>query len=211
MANVTAGDAYQFTIVCRQAGQNGINVRYFLVDSTTGLVRPKQAWLDVVSGVMADKYKPLISSAAVYRGIAMRDVSIALPELLLSTAGSGAGTAIGDPLPSQSCGLITVRGPGAARHNHGRVYIPFPSEDDNAANGGVSVSYGTRADLLGTALTGTNIYNILIPAFSVTGRWYIAPNRGTGIKTFLETFTTRGFWATQRRRSLLNRSDLVIV
>lgn len=208
---VFVGDKWQFTFVSRQGGQNGLNVKYFQVDAVTGIDRPIQAFIDVVSAAAAGLYIPLLASQANYRGLVARELGTLLPQLWVSGVGTGPGTAVGDPLPPQTCGLITVRGAGAARRNHGRIYIPFPAEDDNAVNGGISVTYATRAGNLGSFFVDPSTFTMPAPPFTVNGRWYIAGNRGTGIPVYIVSRQVRGFWGTQRRRSLLNRSDLVII
>jgi hypothetical protein len=208
---VAVGDKFQVTFVCRFGGQNGLNVKYFKVDAVSNMDGLANEFAQKLSTVFAPLYKPLLSTAAKYRGVMMKQVGTLLPISYFATDGTGDGTATGDPLPSQACGLISLYGQGEKRKNHGRVYIPFPAEGDNASNGGVSVAYGANADLLGQEFLNNRTYNIGGTDTDITGRWYIASSQGGGTPCFLESKRVRGFWASQRRRGLLGRSDLVIV
>ena len=211
MAKVTAGDKYQVTIICRQGGQNGLNVRYVKVDTVSNPDCNEQDFANTLSAVFGAVIKPLLSEKAQYRGLTLRSIGNIGEERIAATNESGNGAVTGDPLPPQICGLISLYGRGPKRKNHGRVYIPFPSETDSVATGGVSTAYGSNADNYGNLFVGPKEYAVGATDTDIAARWFIAGNQGQGDPIFITSKRTRGFWATQRRRGFLGRSDLVIV
>lgn len=121
------------------------------------------------------------------------------------------GTGIGDPLPTQSCGLVSYQYNLSGKQGRGRNYLPFPTEDDNAADGLPTAGYMTDADTFASAwnpvslvVTGSGVGP---PTATITGCLY---NPYGAIPVKIPTVVSRTIrkkWATQRRRGSEGRPN----
>jgi hypothetical protein len=136
------------------------------------------------------------------------DGQVILPTLLTpvgNTTGNGFGDNAGDALPRQTSGIISLVTALGGRKNRGRVYVPFPSETDNAIAGHPTAGYVTALGDLAAILTGPYIgvgaggnTNDLQP---------VILHRVDGSVTPITGHFERSFWATQRRRGDFGRPN----
>jgi hypothetical protein len=194
------------------AEQTAVNVRTFRVDNETA---PVPSFADIAAhfeGIMAPIYKQLMSSAATFNGVAVRKI-FPLPSLMegISDAAAGPGERLAEALPRQTCGLITLRTLFAGRAFRGRVYVPFPGEDENELGGLPNAGYLSVLDTLGAAWIAPR--TVVVGAGSiglVSGIFHrakVPPSPIDNTFTPVVAFTTRGGWATQTRRGSFGRPN----
>ena len=194
------GEVYQARFVAQFGNQVSINVRHYVVTNVTGAGRTAQQMAAYLDGVFAPLYKLCISAIAIWRGTGLKRLQ-PTPEIeYSSTANAGVGALAGDPLPPQTAGLVglqtTVPGPSG----HGRVYMPFPTESVNDANGLCTAAYQILILAVGNQLAQTQTQTVGADSVTV---WPIILHRDTGFndKLILGGTYVRNRWATQRRRS----------
>lgn len=202
------GDLYQIRTLCLANTQIGLNVRYYTVASFTGTEATPSQVAQGLDTLWNAAYKALLSVAASWRGVGAKRLLTSPTIEYGSAVNAGAGSVAGDMLPTQCCGLITLYSVNPGRTGRGRVYVPFPSEGDNAAAGGCTAGYVTRLTTLAGLLNSTSIVN------GTGGTTSLAPvlrNRQTGALTGLigGTIFAHGSFATQRRRGNYGKTNLI--
>lgn len=206
-SNVVIGDTLQIKIYCKFRDQIGLNVRYLQVTNTTGASVTDQEVADRVALDVDALYRELLSIQARFEGVSAQIVLPVARDTVYSNNGAGAGLTSGDPLPSQTCGLITLRSGFAGRSGRGRMYIPFPGEGDNdTVNATPSASYMDKLAVLGEYFESFAV--VTVGANSATMRWVITnyPDPAPGFVGILDTIP-RQKWATQRRRGAFGRPN----
>lgn len=198
------GDVVRVKVYCSFQDQIAINVRHIKAtfDVTGGAELFEVA--AQISGTLAGDYKALMVVGARFRGVGCQRV---LPAPLsieeFSAAGAGEGERDSDPLPTQTCGLVSLRTPLAGPRFRGRNYIPFPAEVDNEADGKPSDGY-----ILGLSVIGGFW---IAPHTTVGGSgsttWRAALNP-LGVASFINFQAPRDGWATQRRRSFFGAANV---
>lgn len=206
---MAVGDIYEVKILSFQGAQLGINIRHYRVASITGAQPSDNAIRDRMDAVFLAQYPNLFGPSTNYLGTTVRKIW-PLPVLLETTrAGvSVAGTTLGDNLPKQTAGVITLRTTLAGRSNRGRLYTPFPTEASNDADSTPTAAYLQTLQLLGLLLISSVV--VTSGGNSATldpGIWRRGPKTFTIWSTFLE----RDKWGTQRRRGDYGRPNLIPV
>ncbi len=180
----------------------GVNTTYWQVFSLTGGGVTDQEIATGLDGTWAGKYLAIMSANARWRGVRVQRILPTLGTEFHQIGSDAPGDVAGDLLASQ-CGLIrkvTVLG---GRANRGRIYVPFPSEAANAADGSQTVGYlASLADLrdvmagfmtiVGVGGTGTLVQVLF--------------HRADSSVTRVDDLVPQVGWATQRRRMLRGRA-----
>lgn len=179
-------------------GQAGINTLHVQVVQAVGL--PTLA--DVAKGyddLVHAAYKDLLTSTATYYGVRAQRIT-PLPRSMaeISTLHTGVGLGGTEGMPGQVSGIIGWATAKAGRAFRGRIYIPFPDENDhnnntNAPSDSYILRLKTLGDILAAEQTVTNGVNTatLLPCI-----WH---RKGIANTTILEA-RPRLKWATQRSR-----------
>lgn len=167
-----------------------------------------------LDGIIAPFIKAVMGAAVTYNGMQVRIISrVPQPAAVASTAGTGVGTVGGGLLPLQTRGFWSRRTNTSGRAFRGRVYIPFPAQNDNT--GGVpSGAYQTRLIALanaiepfaGIAVTGGGGAATLVPTIFHRARPGPPP-----VPASETVITSRLFpikWATQRRSGSFGRPNV---
>lgn len=183
---------------CFLEEQAGINVHFFKTSAVTAGFHLADL-CDSLSSQFALHLPGMMSPDAEYLGLQGR---VVFPEPISSTldsiVGRGPGTAIGDPLPKQTCGLIKWQASVAGPRGRGRTYVPFPSSAYNAPSSKPDGAYMSALadfaafltnDITVTGLSGNATLNKVL--------W----NTGGVLEELVIQATPREKWATQRRRS----------
>jgi len=138
LSPIIAGHLLEVKVYTYFAGQLGVNVIHMKINTATMAPTPA----DIVGQVEADwngSWKSWMNVDARWKGVGIRDLTVDPLEVeSFSGAQEGPGTA-GDPLPGQLAGLITKRTAIAGPKGRGRMYLPFPGQDNLGAVGAVSV------------------------------------------------------------------------
>jgi hypothetical protein len=199
------GDLYEVTFVATHSEQVGMFRRHYVQLTTTG-VGPTLAQIAAhFSSVYPAPIKALMAATATYNGLSVAKI-LPAPRTVraIETTGVGAGTVVGDILPRQVRGIITLRTDLAGPAHRGRCYIPFPCELDNALGGVPVAGYMTNLNALGTvmlantpALGAAGNQAILQPVL-LRGVYDADGNRIDWTFSSLASFVSRPRWATQR-------------
>lgn len=202
------GDIYEVRIFCDRvfSGQASVNVRHYRVTQVLGTGATNLTIAQFLDTAYHSKYKPLLCDSARYRGVGVRRIYPLPAETETLTGGNaGNGTATGQALPEQTCGIITLRTALGGPRYRGRVYVPFPSEDGNDADARPTTAYFDNLTLLGNTLVsgmspgaGGNTIDMVAVVWS---RKY---------NTYQDILTAqaRFKWGTQRSRGTYGAKNL---
>lgn len=201
----TAGHTLAIKTFCVFGDQVGINIRNGFLTGVTGGGLTDAQITAAFSSLLSLAYRPLLSANARYIGCTIQDLqNVPQEPAVIATDGAGDGLVSGDPLPKQTAGLITLRATTGGRHGHGRLYVPFPGEDDNSTVGKPNLTYMDKLITLG--IFWSSPVTITIGGASVTINPVIR-NRLNGDTVNVTSFVAQDRWATQRRRGDFGRQN----
>jgi hypothetical protein len=200
-------DIVQVQIVTSTTTQLGLNTVHYLVTAVGGAGVDTTDVATFMDGIFAGPVKNLLSEEARYEGILATKIW-PQPRSVRgkSTAGAGIGATVGDGLPWQVSGVITIATLLGGRKYRGRMFVPFASESDNDNNIRPVAGYVARLNALAALLVVTQ--NIVVGANSNT----LVPvlyHRGDHSTTPIETATGRDLWGTQRRRGGFGQQNVL--
>lgn len=203
MPTIVTGNILECVFYCRYTSQTAANVRHYACVSHTGIGIDQLSIMETISGAIGLRMRDCISQNAQYYGMKATIIIPVGQAPLVTEEGRAVGNISGDVLPPQTAGLLTLRTGLIGRSARGRMYIPFPAEPDNILGAVPSTAYVLAANILAAQV--------------LLARSIVAPNGGTlepciwsrktGTRVLLLSATARDKWATQRRRSLINRGD----
>lgn len=199
VTTVIANDVVQMVARCFCNGQLGLNEYWYQVEAGStdeDVFSAMNGWWNQASGL----YAPLLSNQASIVNCTMKlyesDLTVKSPTYFL-TPTEVQGTVSGNPLPTQTCGVITRRIDVVGRGNRGRVYVPFPAASFLTTAERPSAAYQTLLQGLATGLLP-----ISAPYSTIGGN-----NWDPGIARFrylqfrpIYAADVQGKWGTQRRR-----------
>jgi hypothetical protein len=189
----------------KYGNQEAINVLHFRVSAKGGAGLTDLALASELSDVAAPIYQAWFTAQCEFLGASVQIVSRSPhPVAQAANDGAGAGAVAGDTLPSQVAYLIAKRTAIAGRKYRGRVYLPFWPESMNDVNGLPTAGAQAAAQDFALQFFATETYTV--GGDSTT----LVPVIWTGSEVGAVTITTwqgRAAWATQRRRSKVNRGD----
>jgi len=201
MASVlTNDDIISVKSFCFMQNQLGLNVLHYRVTETGGVPTDEIA-ANYFRALIGPLVIAIMADLANFQGVGVQILSpTAFPTIYDAEDPPLAGQVAGDPLPKQTCGLITKRTGFVGRAGRGRVYLPFPAESDSTILDVPSAGYIALMEDYAAALLVINTMTVggdtagFIPVIfgSVPG-----PNQAKPITSW----TKRTRWATQRRRS----------
>jgi len=204
-ATVAAGNIIELKIFNQQGPQVSINVVHFEVTAVGGSSLSDLILAGSLGARVAPLYKAWMPSTALHLGVRVQIIRpLPVPIYQKSTANAGVGARAADGLAPQLAVCTTKRTDLAGRQFRGRIYYPFFAEDQSDSTGSPLAAAITLADAA-SAYLFTN-KNIVVGADSVTMK-PIVYRRITGVGTTITSFTARNKFATQRRRSLVNKPD----
>jgi hypothetical protein len=192
-------DVLQIKPNCRLTNQLGLNILHYRVATVVGAEPTYQETADAISTTFAPAYKALLTSQASYQGLGVQRVRPGPLSLeAFSTNGFGPGGGGGDPLPSQVAGILTKQTNLAGRKFRGRVYVPFPSEQENTGAGVPNLAYVTNLIILAAILVATQTVTGVAGTFTLQP--VIFHRVGVPAVTLITAVRPNPVWATQRRR-----------
>jgi len=200
MAYPTLGvdDKLRVRMVTLQRNQLGINVLHFRVFSNTSQTITDVSAAERISFLTHNLIKNMTGPDCIFRGIG---VSVIKPDPhpeVVWVADSGPGNAAGEPLPSAVSGIITKRSLLAGRANRGRIYVPFPTEEANGADGHPTGAYVVKMTAYALAVLDTVT---ITDIGGVCELFPIIPH-GPTVATHVDvdSFVVRSLWGTLHRR-----------
>jgi hypothetical protein len=201
------GDILEAKIFCSNGQQQGINVLHYRVKSFTGAAYSDAAFADKMSQSAAPLYKVYLPTACRYEGVRAQVIfPLPVQAAQVSTNSAGFGTVIADPLPSQASFLVKKNTALAGRRFRGRMYLPFWGESMSDATGRPTGPANTAALDIATLLLTEQTWGVFPDQVVLTpvlwSREFSDYQAVTGV-------VLRAAWATQRRRSLINKGDTI--
>lgn len=201
---VAVNDILQVRFVSMTAEQFAVNVRHYRVSLITAGTPTDANVATRLGAIFAPLYKGLMSNAAQFWGISVQIISPTKRPMVTDITERAAGGDADDLLPRQTCGLISLKTALTGRKERGRLYVPFPSEAANDPGALPSVAYLLNLDLLRSELAVTQ--TLVVGANTVQVKPVIW-HRSTSTYSDVTATVMRDRWATQRRRSNINKAD----
>lgn len=202
---IPQGGIVEIATVCRLGSQNGINRRHWRLKGPTLPTLTVEDFVQVFGEQLGIRLKAVLVSGASYRGAIARLIRPFQSVSYTSTLSQGPGLNAGDALPPQTAGLISLKSDSPGRRGRGRMYLPFPSEASSGADGKPMQAYVNAASQLVMLLTQSRIITIGGVDNEVEP---VIFSRVDGQSARITAMTVRQSWATQRRRSEINRGDM---
>lgn len=213
MGVMVVGGIYEHRIVCFIPPQLGINVVHGRIESLVAPNATEQLYVDAVELALAPLYKSCLpATAGAWRGVGVRQVGIAQPGVeVFSTASTNAGNGTTVALPKQAAGIISKKTDLSGKKNRGRMYIPFPREEDNTTDGKPDPSYLTLLQFIADWFKGSPAP---IRTVTVAGGGQVNVRFGIYHRSDLSftpctNFVVRNTWGNQRRRGDYGRTNVL--
>lgn len=202
---LVVGDIIETKVFSKLGEQVAINVYHYRCSAFTGVSRTDQEIANSMESVGGPKYKAAMPGAALHLGTTVQIIQGGvLPVRAVSVTEAGVGARAADALAPQLAVLVRKNTGIAGRANRGRVYLPFFAEDEEDANGEVNAAGQAAATVI--AAYYLNQINIAAGGSSVTLDPIIW-QRTDRTYVNITSYTVRSLFATQRRRSLINKPD----
>jgi hypothetical protein len=204
------GDIFRVAMYSRwNQTQNQVNVQYYKVRAINGTSPSDFNLIPAMSSWAAAIYRPLLPTICTFDGVKAGRVTVPPMQPTTTTEGAGVGQKVGDALAPQLSVLIKIMpGGGVPSRTHGRLYFPSGTEVDEGTDGRptfaalqayVAAGYSllTMTNLVGGAATTATLDHVI--------RRKVA---GAYVYFLSTTISARSSFATQRRRSAINRGDM---
>jgi len=186
--------------------QVGLMVHFYRVAGISGTGTDLGTLAALIDTNLGPPILALLTTGSTYRGVRATVIDPLPPSAAaISTDGSGPGLVAGDTLPTQVSGIITLVTNLGGRAYRGRKYMPFPGEADNDPGAVPSAAYQAALTALApkftATLTSAGANNVtLLPIL-----WH----RKTRTYTDLQGAVAKPLWATQRRRGMFGRKNVL--
>lgn len=208
MANpLLLSDVIQIRTFCSAGPQNGINVFSYQVTGVVGGGVTDQDVANALSTRVAPLFTDYFTPAVFYNGLRAQVIRPGLKPFVTSTNGAGTGLIVSDILPPQTALLLSLRTNVAGPRGRGRIYLPFWNEGQSDVNG------IPTAGALAFATAWSNgmmaVITVLVGANTVTLTPVVVSRTPPETQIAVSSVVIRTRWATQRRRSLINRADVL--
>jgi len=195
---IAINEYIQVRFYCQDDEQGSVNTFMLQCVARTALgITDKELAdrLDITVGVL---FPAILNNNASYRGVGVKSMNIGPGRAeVFSKVSAGVGTAGAEALPRQTAGLVSFYTGYPGRRGRGRMYMPFPAQDDNQATGHPVAGYVTAVESLVDALLGLGL------VIGAAGDCTFIPvlyHREAASGDKIETRIVRAVWATQRRR-----------
>jgi len=203
--SIPIGGIVRHTVYTTIPGQAATNTRKWqLFNLSTGTDFLSTPVLNFLDTSWSTFLTPNMSSDALYYGSMMYLMNPIGPPPRPETTvvNQMAGSAGAGLLPGQTSGLISLYTSTLGKIGQGRVYVPFPCPDDNAADGTPTAGYVTRLADLSVFLSED--FTLTVGAQTATFKPCLYRG-GTDAPRFIINATNNDAWATQRRRGSYGR------
>jgi len=202
---MAVNDVVQIRFITKLDDQISINVVNFKVTAEATGGATMQEIANLMSSRGQSIYPDVMTASGEYRGAQAQKVFPLPKGATFSSSDPAAGTRSTEPLPPQTCGVISLKTALAGRHFRGRIYLPFPAENDNGVTHIPSVTYLANAN---TLMTSIFVTTVVVGAAGSTTMKPVIFNRATGGTTDVTSGRVREGWGTQRRRSYFGQHNL---
>lgn len=189
---------------CGMTTQVSVNVRHYVVTTVTAAGPTDQDFCTQINSTFQLLYKPLLTSQASFGGTSVQIIRPTAAMAVTAVLAGGVGTGGASALPPTVAGLIKLVSSVPGRIGRGRIYVPFPAEEQSSPTGNPDALYQAALAVLGAQL--------ILPVVVVAGGGSVTLtpclyNRPTHATRNLAAFVVRKEWASCRRRSFLRGGD----
>lgn len=204
---IVVGGVVRHVAYCAIAGQVSVTKRDWQCTSMSGGSSMASAdIIDALSLMVAPLYSDAMSQNAQYYGSQLyyQTPVGAKPRPDSTRAGTTDGVELVGLLPTQTCGLVSLYTDTLGKTGQGRMYVPFPAQNQMDDNGTPVALYLTVLGNLGLAHTTNKtiisggVTGVFTPVLYVPG--------GVPPKPIIK-YIVRDAWATQRRRGSFGRTN----
>jgi hypothetical protein len=203
----TTGDIWRTVAVCETDSENGLNVRHWKVTFVTGDPNLDLAF-SAMSQDLAALYAPCLADRADYHGLLYSRIRpLPANDQRGTRAGATAGTVEESILPTQTCGIATLKTGIAGRAYRGRIYIPFPPVTFSTPEGNPTGAYKTLINAVAQYYCTAHTYTVTGGSITLQGVLY---HKVDSSVTFLNNWDARSYFATQRRRGIASGVDALL-
>lgn len=207
---VVNGDLLEVNVYCLQTNQISINRLHYTVTALTTPGVSVADCLPEIDTAIHAAYKDVLSSAAKYAGLSGR---IVYPVLRKSTydynkTNAGDGTQGFNLMPRQVCGMFTKVSGVPGRKGRGRLYVPFPSTDAQAATGDFPTA-GYMVNLGVLAAISFSLINVGVGASTCVLKPTLYHVADPSQSVFWVGATARRKWATHRSRGDYGKPNIL--
>ena len=191
-------DIFQVTFRSIASRDIALNVRHYKVTGVVGAGTTALVAANMFHSVFGPIYAGIMSTDSYfYSALVQKIHPLPLATAVESTLASNQGTRVFDILPNQVCGSITLTTALAGQGYRGRLYVPYPTEDDN------DDGHPNAAYILSLAGFATQLHTSIV-AGGVADNVTFSPvlwKRETRTETPVLSAVVRDYWTTQRRRN----------
>jgi len=208
MPAFAVGDKIQLLSRCQMFGQAGIWARQYRVTAVVDVDWDKTKLANAFFIAIKAATKALMTADGSFVYVAAKKIGVTPPDPeFRSTEAAEAGTAGGDPLPTQVSGIITIQTAFAGRKYRGRMYVPFPSEGMNDVTGKPSAAYLVLLANLANVMLADPV--TLTDGGNSIDLEPILWHRATNTFDVVTSARMNQKWATQKRRGIYGRPNPV--
>lgn len=199
-------DTYEMRLIHRHVrSQNAVTVRHWRVSITQGIPPTMQEIANSIEAVVQPLLTACVAADWSYVGWKIRQVYPTPTQLIPQAHAAIAGGLVGESLPTQVAGVISMRSQSAPPRSRGRIFVPCPTEVESGSGAPIASLQTKYAALADRLLQPVTVNGAQGGACTLScGIW----KRTAGV--FFYPFTSRvvrANFGTQRRRSSINRSD----
>lgn len=205
MAVLVGGETLEMRVACFDtvAIQTGINVLHYTVSSVAGTPNTADA-AQGLGAIIAPLYRALIGPLTDFRGVGCKVLTPSPSSEDVWVSGLPGTLPAGDPLPTQTAGLIKKQTALPGRAFRGRLYLPFPMEANSTSQAQPDAAYTAGALALAVQLASTQVIGSGPNTANINPVLYHPVTATTTPITFM---IVRGRWATQRRRGAFGNHE----
>lgn len=202
-------DILQARLVAHNNEQVSYNILHYQVSAIVAPEPTMQEKATAAEALWGPLLKAVMGNNADWRGLGLKTIN-PLPgtQEFVSTANAGNGAIASELLPRQCCGLISKNTGLPGRRYRGRMYVPFPTENTNDAQG-----HPTGAYLILLSGLATQLATPIVVAGGGGGSCVLTPIllHKTGVPGYslIIGALERPAWATQRRRGSYGRPNVL--
>jgi hypothetical protein len=194
-------------VFCGASGvQQGINVLHFQVNSVAAPGVTDQDMATSMDAALAAPYKAYLPTSCEYLGLRVQIIRPNLKPAVIAIGNRGIGTEASDQLPSQATLLLSPRTAVAGRKGRGRCFLPFWGKAASTIAGGPTGAAVALAQTVSNILYGARVLNA--GAFACNIIPVLVSRNAPLTQIPVTSVLIRTAWATQRRRSKINKPDV---
>jgi len=205
-------DILKVQVYTSQGNQQAINRFMFRCNNRVGTITD-QTVVDLMSPFFAAFYKTWMGPLQIFRGIRLQVVRPIPSDYVTSVIDAGNGDLAGPALPSQVALCVQFRTGVTGKFNRGRTYLPFWDSTLNSG-GEATPTAGAFAlvdpfmiALLSNQTWADGIGNHILTQLIIDSQGRTTPPVVAPHITPVVGYKIDRQWATQRRRSRINRPD----